>query len=294
MRNTIIAISLLAGASIASAQDFIRPISNPVWHGPAATELSVHPIFMYHALPKKLDTQLGKVPAGGDVEVYALQFEIPLAKRLSLIAVKDGYVDLNPDATLAKTEGMADLAAGLKYVLLQNEKTVVSARAVAELPIGDDKSFQGNGNGLIAPAVTCASLVDNWQLGGTFGAQVGLDSEQSDELYYAIHVSYALTEAIHPVIELNDFYTLDAGDGGNRFDDHVGGAVPAVANFEGGDLINLGAANADGNNFATLALGCRYVVDKKISVGAAYEFPLTDKEQGLMDYRVTADVTINL
>jgi hypothetical protein len=286
--------ALLAVAGFAGAQDLIRPLTNPVWHGPAGVETSVHPIFIYQKHPSRLDTDLGKVPAGGDFQVYALQFEIPLAEKLSLVAVKDGYIDFNPDETLSEEEGWADVAAGLKYVLKQDEQTVVSTRLVYELPIGDDEVWQGNGDGVLAPAVTGATRMDKLQLGGTIGLLVAMSSEDSSELYHAWHASYAVTENIHPLIELNHFYTFDAGNGGTRFDEHVEGGVPSVARFEGGDLVNFGASGADDDNQLTLGVGCRYKINDDIALGAAYEFPLTDEEQGLMDYRVTADVHIKL
>ena len=292
IKKTFTLSLLFAGLLSVGAQDFIRPITNPVWHGPVGIERSVHPIFMHQALSGTLNTELGQVPVGGDFQVYALQFEIPLSETLSLVAVKDGYVDFGPDATLASSDGFADLAAGLKLVLHQDDAKIVSTRLVVELPIGDDEVWQGNGDGLIAPAISAATRLDKVQVGGTVGLQVGLNSEESDQFYSAWHVSYALTERISPVIELNHFHTFNAGDGGARFTNHVEGGVPSVARFEGGDLVNFGASNADSGDQVTLGLGGRVSITDDVAFGAAYEMPLTDEEDGLMDYRVTADLHI--
>ena len=291
MKRIRIPLAALALASVALAQTPIRPLTNPVWHGPANVETSVHPIFMHQALPKTLDTDLGKVPVDGDFQLYALQFEVQLAPKLSLVAVKDGYVDFNPDDTLAEADGLADLAAGLKYVFHEGDGTVVSARLVYELPTGDDEVWQGNGDGVIAPAVTCMTMYDNKvQLGGTVGLQIGVSEEDSDQIYHAWHLSYALTEQLFPLVEINHFHTFDGGDSGTRFDKHVEGGVPSVVHFEGGDLVNLGAGNADDDDQITLGLGARWKIRDNIAIGAAYEFPLTDDEEGLMDSRITADV----
>ena len=82
---------------------------------------------------------------GGDVEVYALQFEIALNDRLSIVATKDGFVDMNPDNTLGGTDGFANLGAGLKYAFILDPAsgTCVSGTATFEVPIGDDEVFQG-------------------------------------------------------------------------------------------------------------------------------------------------------
>ena len=292
---TLVFAFVLASSLSAVAGEFIRPVSNPVWHGPAGTETSVHPIFMHQALPSQLNTELGNVPVDGDFQVYALQFEYAFSPSLSLVAVKDGYVDHNPDATLAETDGFADLAAGLKLVLHNEDDVVASTRLIYELPTGDDDVWQGNGDGLLAPSVTCALRRGKFQLGGTVGYQFALNSEESDTFYNAWHLSYALTETVHPLIELNHFHVVDAGDGGSRFTDHVDGGVPSVARFEGGDLVNFGASNADQNeDFVSLAVGGRVQVGEQAAIGAAYEFPLTNEEDSLMDYRVTVDLHIRL
>jgi hypothetical protein len=71
----------------------------------------------------------------------------------------------------------------------------------------------------------------------------------------------------------------------------VGGAVPAVVNFEGGDFFNLGAVNAGENrDFVSAAFGFRSRITDKIDVGAAYEIPLTDEESSLMSERITLDL----
>ncbi|MEO8614167.1 MAG: hypothetical protein ABI600_03420, partial [Luteolibacter sp.] len=73
-----------------------RPISNPTLFDLALPTTNVHPLFIYHGLPDNIDTTAGRLPLGGDVEVYALQLEYAINNRLSIVATKDGYVDMNP------------------------------------------------------------------------------------------------------------------------------------------------------------------------------------------------------
>lgn len=292
-------IAGLAAASVVAAlsaqAEFIRPITSPTLVDSPDTGTTVHPLFIHQAHPDKLNTDLGKVPAGGDFQVYAVQLEYAFNRDLSLIAVKDGYIDFNPDDTLSEEEGWADLAAGLKYVFHRTDDTVASAKLVVELPTGDDEVWQGNGDGAIDPAVAIVKKIGKLQLQGTVGYIQPIDDERSAALYDSWHASYALTDDLFPVVELNHMHVTDPGDGGKRFDPHVDGGVPSVARFEGGDLVNFGASNADDNpDFVSLALGLRYNTCKAATVGVAYEFPLTDKEDSLMDYRVTADIIIKL
>ena len=120
---TLLALSSLtfAGTTVAKLEDAAcshpfadarRPISNPTLFDLALPGTNVHPIFLHHRLPDSISPGL---TVGGDVQLYALQFEIALNERLSIVAVKDGYVEMNPDSTLSDESGFANLGAGLKY-----------------------------------------------------------------------------------------------------------------------------------------------------------------------------------
>lgn len=295
MKLPVVAAVLLASTLTAMAGDPIRPISNPVLVDSPEVGTLVHPIFMHMAHPKNLDTTLGKVPVDGDLQLYAVQLEYAFTEDLSLIAVKDGYIDFNPDETLTPDEGWADLSAGLKYVFLRQEGLIASAKTVVELPTGDDEVWQGNGKGAIDPAVAAVKQVGKWQFGGTVGGVIALDSDRSSLLYDSWHVSVEALPNLFPLIELNHMRVLDEGNGKARFDNQADGGVPAIARFEAGDLANFGAANAkDNEDFVSLALGARYRTCSAAMIGAAYEIPLTDEESSLMDYRITVDIVWTL
>lgn len=284
-------ISLFAAWAAVSHAQFIRPITSPVLVDSPDTATAVHPIFIFQSQPDKINTTAGKVPLGGDFQVYAVQAEYAFNQNLSLIAVKDGYIVYRPDDTLSDEEGFADLSAGLKYVFLRKEGLVASAKCVVELPTGNDDVWQGNGDGAIDPAVAVVKKSGKWQMQGTVGYIQPINDDRSASLYDSWHVSYEIAPGVFPLVELNHMRVTDSGNGGKRFDAHADGAVPAIARFEAGDLVNWGARNADDNpDFVSLAVGMRYQVCPNSSLGVAYEFPLTDDEDSIMDYRVTADL----
>jgi len=288
-------VVVVLACGVVHAGDMIRPISNPVLVDSPEVGTLVHPVFIYQAHPDHLKTTAGKVPAGGDFQVYAVQLEYAFNSDLSLIAVKDGYIDFNPDETLTATDGWADLSAGLKYVFLREEGLVASAKVVVELPTGDDKVWQGNGKGAVDPAVAFAKKSGLLQVNGTLGGVIALDDERSSLLYTSLHLSYEVVTNFFPLVELNYMRVLDEGDGGRRFKEQADGGVPSIARFEGGDLINFGASNAGDNpDFVSLALGARYRVCSAVDLGVAYELPLTDNEASLMDYRITVDLVWRL
>lgn len=270
-----------------------RPISNPTLFDLALPTTNVHPLFMYHSLPNHINTTLGKLPLGGDVELYALQFEIALSERLSIVATKDGYVDVNPDSTASSETGFANLGAGLKYAFILDpvSKTAVSGTATLELPTGNSDVFQGEGDGLINLSLSGFKLVDDWQFAAGGGVQIPFSDEQSTEMWVSGHVSYEISRYFIPLVEVNWFHVLDSGDGSGNYPAHVGGGVPAVIEFEGGDLFNLGAANSDeSRDFVSTAVGFRSRLTDSVDAGAAFEIPLTNDEDSLMKSRVTVDL----
>ncbi len=274
-----------------------RPISNPTLFDLALPRTGVHAIYMHHKLPSQLSLAGGgSIPVDGDVNAYAIQFEYALNDRLSIVATKDGYVDFNPDATLSKSGGFADLAAGLKYAFILDpvQQLAVSGSLTIELPTGDGEVFQGNGDGGANLSLAALKLSNDWQFAGALGVYLPFDSDaESTTAFASAHVGYNITDRLYGLVELNWYGVLSEGAGQSAFTNQVGGAVPAVVSFEGGDLFNLGAANgSDNGNIVTAAIGVRYQLCDNADLGLAYELPLTDENENLMDSRITLDVVL--
>ena len=131
---------MAAPAPVASSDGFAqarRPISNPTLFDLALPTSNVHPIFMYHSLPDQINTTLGPVAVGGHVELYALQAEFAVNERFSIVATKDGYVEMRPDGVvLSKEGGWANLGAGVKYAFILDpvSQTAVSGTMSFETP----------------------------------------------------------------------------------------------------------------------------------------------------------------
>jgi hypothetical protein len=285
---------------VASADGFAqarRPISNPTLFDLALPGTNVHPIFIYHGLPNKITTVGGdSADLGGDVEVYALQFEIALNDRLSIVATKDGYVDMNYDETLEDQSGFANLGAGLKYAFIRDDasRTALSGTMTFEIPTGNSDVFQGEGDGAVNLILNGLKLIDDWQFAGSIGAQIPFSDEQSTMGFLSAHASYEVCTWFIPLVEVNWFHVLDAGNGTGNYPSQVNGNVPAVIEFEGGDVFNLGAVNSTANrDFVTAAFGFRSRLTDAVNVGAAYEIPLTDEEDSVMEERVTIDLIWN-
>jgi hypothetical protein len=292
-----VATDIITPAPTASADGFAqarRPISNPTLFDLALPGTNLHPIFIYHGLPDQISTAGGGTAAlGGDVQVYALQFEIGINDRLSIVATKDGYVDMNFNNTLNDQSGFANLGAGLKYAFILDpvSRTALSGTMTFELPTGNSDVLQGEGDGSVNLILNGLKLIDDWQIAGSVGFQIPFSNEQSTNSFVSAHASYEICKWFTPLVEVNWFHVLDPGDGSGNFPDHLGGTLSDTVNFEGGDVFNLGAANASENrDLVTAAIGFRSRITNSVDVGAAYEIPLTNDEESLMDERVTVDL----
>lgn len=293
----------LSVPQMAAAEDFDRfqmPVSNPVYNGDARNVTMVRPILLTQSLPDKIKVNIGgtkmKVDLGGDVDGAALQFSYAFNERFSLVAVKDGYVDCEPDETLDDHSGWLDIAAGLQYSFIYNpaQDFIVSGRLVYESTSGESEVYQGNGSGNVAPAILFLKGWDQLQFSGTVGMVLPFDSdEENTMLYDSWNVSYAVTDWFRPLVELNHFHVLSAGDRDLAHADNDADVVAAIAAFNPCDIINLGGEyNDDNKDLVTMALGARFRITQWLDIGAAYEFPLTDNEETLLDERILIDAML--
>ena len=115
-----------------------------------------------------------------------------------------------------------------------------------------------------------------------------IEIESSSLIVFFTLFSEAL---IIPLVEVSAFQVLDNGNGGTRFTQQVGGAVPAVAPSEGADLLNLGAANDE--LYATVGIGVQSSLTDEMTLGIAYEVPISETGDNLTQSRLTVDLSYN-
>lgn len=292
-----------AGAATEGFDRFIMPVSNPVYLGDARNVTMVRPILLRQFLPEQIKVNVNgtktKVDLGGEVQGAALQFSYAFNERFSLVAVKDGYLNCEPDETLSDHSGYADIAAGLQYSVVHDpgRDFILTARLVYESTSGDDDIYQRNGDGNVAPALLFLKGWDKLQFSGTVGLVLPIDrDEENTMLYDSWHLSYTAADWFRPLVELNHFHVLSAGERDlNDFNDSgdPDDLVAAIATFNPCDVINLGGENNNDNrDMVTMALGARFRLTDWLDFGAVYEFPLTDSEETLLDKRILVDAMV--
>lgn len=256
--------------------NFIEPVTNPVYAMDPRSRTRLRTIFLNQTLPD--DSILG----GGDYQVYAAQLSFALSDRLAFIAQKDGYITLQADG-LKHRDGFGDMAAGLKYTMIRDTESrfLLSGGFMLETSSGSGDVFQGNGSGQWTFFMTMGKEFGECgecHLVSTIGWNLPIDdTQESEAFYYSVHFDRRMVGNFYLLWELNGFqYTAN------------GGRLPV--NVEGGDLINLGATDVDGNSFITTAFGAAWKINPNLELAAAWEFPIS-KAKDLMENR--ANVTLS-
>ncbi len=262
--------------------DFVSPMINFVFFEDPRDLTEIRPIFVHHNFPDRIGTG-GAVPAGGSLQLYALQFRARLTDRLSLIAVKDGFaVDQSGGALdTVIDDGWAAVTAGLKYNLVRDPEagTLVSTGFTYEIPIGSRRLLQDVADGEFHFFVSAGQrLLDgdaHWMT--NFGYRMPVDSSaQNSAVRWSNHLDLRLTEKLYVFTESSVWhYTDDAGTG-----------LPGIA---GQDLLNLTSFGVEGQTLVTHNVGIKVKPNANTEIGVAYEFPLSDFDD-IIDSRFTLDL----
>jgi len=251
--------------------DFISPMTNPVFFEDPRGLTEARFIYLNHQAPV--------ATGGGDVRLYALQLRAKLSENVSLIATKDGYID---SSNALINDGWADLSAGLKFNLLRDPQAgkLVSAGFTFELPTGEADPLQGNGDGELNLFVTAARRIGQRGHFITAGGwRIPMDGQdESQSTYWSNHFDLQLTQRFYMLTEFNWYHWTRSGGGG-------------INGVEGLDLFNLGSTGVAGNDIVTGAFGFKFKPGRHMEVGAAYEFPITDR-QDILENRFTFDMIL--
>ncbi len=253
--------------------DFISPMTNPVYFEDPRQLTEARAIFIDHKLPVLLGA-----PAG-DIRLFALQVRARLTDRLSLIAVKDGYVDSSSPLI---QNGWADIGAGLKYSLYRDACAgrLLSGGVRFETYSGRRRTLQGNGDGVFDVFMSGATRIGSQgHYMTSSGFILPVDSQAENQMFYwSNHLDRRIGNRLYAFTELNWFNYMKDGS-----------AFPAP--IEGGDLFNFGSPGVKGNNLVTNAVGFKFKPRRNIETGVAFEYPLTER-RGVLANRLTADMIV--
>ena len=240
---------------------FTTPLSNPVQSKDPRALTEVR--FLYMGDYSRPSTP---VIGGGTVQVYAMQLRLALTERLQLFADKDGLAMVSPKGARSRF-GMANLAAGAKYVLIRDEENqfLFSGAVQYEAPTGYSNIFEGRGDGLLGVyGIIGKQFLDNWHFVSTFGQNTAMNKSNSSYFMTTAHIDRRFGKFV-PFYEANWFYYNQSGN-------HLVGV-----GTEGGGWLNLGSSKVVGSNYVTNAVGFNYEFSQHVILGLAYEYQLTSR-----------------
>ena len=253
--------------------DFISPMTNPVFFEDPRQVTELRGIFLQHRVPA--------TALGGDIQLYALQLRARLNDKLSLIATKDGYiVSDNP----LIDDGWGDVDFGFKYSLLRDTRNrrLLSAGVVYDMPVGTPRSLQAKGDGAFHLFLTGGQeICDCGHWLSAFGWDIPVDGNANSEfIYWSNHFDYQVRKGWYALTEFNWYHWTDGGSN-----------ALGLTGVEGGDLFNLGSSGVEGNDIVTAAFGMKHKPNRLTEIGVAWEFPLTDRRD-VLENRLTVDLIL--
>lgn len=256
-------------------EHFYEPVGNPLYFETPFNNTSLRFLYLHHGFDD--DSQL----QGGTLNVAALQIRVALTERLGLIATKDGYSWLDAGA-LPEADGWNALAAGAKYAFYVDRETDTVATAGLRWMIdsGEAKVLQGGVHEL-SPFFSFAKGWDRFHLVGNLTYRIPTDNDDGNQvLQWSLHTDYEFfpetLKGFAPFLELHGLHYLSDGE---RTPLSVGGA----------DYTNLGSTDVSGSTVIWLGAGARWKFSPHASVGAAFEYPLTNRKADIFGHRVTVD-----
>lgn len=251
--------------------DAVSPVTNPIFFEDPHVNSEIRPIFAWH------DTLGDDLGTGGAAQLYAIQARWAVTDRLAIIATKDGYINLDPDVGIADTGGWADLAAGVKYAVIDDREAqfILTPGLTIELPTGNSRVFQGNGDGAWNPFISAGKGFGNLRILANIGGIIPNNGDRGTPA--ALLGSDRLHDLplLIPFVAWNAFTVLSEGEG-------------LGVNFEGFDLFNFGSTKASGYTQSVLGVGFRSRIIDHLDFGFAYEFPISQPE-GIFGDRFTVD-----
>ncbi len=261
---------------------YVPPMTNPVFNETPYITTEARAFYFHHVIPDSFVTD------GGTVDFGALQLRLAITERLAFIATKDGYGNFEFDETLSDTKGFSNIALGFKYAFYSDPETesIATAGLRYEIPVGNlDTSgidLMGNGSGWLNPFTTGARAFGKLGLQASLGGNFALEpSEDTSILHYSAHADYELFPGFYPLVEINGFTAIDNADR----------STGALGQLDGVDVLNFGSEDRD--TTVTVGGGFRYLANDHVQIGAAYEAPITDEDNTIIDWRVYFDVVLS-
>jgi len=273
---------------------FVMPMQMPYLFEDPFITTGISTFGIWHQFPQNSALE------GGNLWLLAIQARLAITDRLALIATKDGYTWQRPgNAALDDENGFYDITVGLKYALIdrREDNFIVSPSIRFDIPIGQRKVFQGNGDGVFIPTISGAWGTGNFHFIGDVGGRIPFDGDdETAQFYWNAHFSYTVLDWLVPFIEFGGLHYLSDGDG--SFEVKLkNGSVPLAAlngiygPFDAVDVGNIGGVDVNNQAVVVFTAGLRFPIGEHWMLGASYDVPMT-RVRYIWKQRATLNVNL--
>ena len=250
---------------------FISPISNPFFFEDPRSLTEARGIFIDNSLPNSI--------GNGDVQVWAGQLRGRVTDRVSIIAPRIGYLQVN-QAGGGAPNGFMSAPVGFKYNFVRDvERQLLISGGITYFIPSSMNSLPPVGNGDFHFFLTGGKQIydrGHW-LSGT-GFRIPSNSNWGTQLWYwSNQWDYELPNHIYPLVGLNWYHWMRSAN--------LNVPIPVT----GLDLLNLPTGGVAGQNVVTSVVGAKWKPSGNFEVGSGFEFPLTNHTDILRN-RLYADV----
>jgi hypothetical protein len=263
---------------------FVAPMSMPYLFEDPFITTGAYLWGLWHDFPES------SVFEGGDATIAALQLRVALTDRLAFVASQDGRTSLHPDLDLLDSEkGYMDLIAGLKFALIDrpDDRFILSTSLRYKLASGTGDILQGKGDGGWIPQFSVGWGAGPVNLIADAGMYYPIDGNAEVSFgFWNVHLGYPVTPKLVPFVEVNGIRYFDDGDGTTTVKTSLGylpistvQSALGLSPFEAVDYGNLGSDDVAQNDYITGAVGLRFAVAPRVSLGASYERPLSKRRE---------------
>ncbi|MBI2823980.1 MAG: hypothetical protein HYX69_04725 [Planctomycetia bacterium] len=253
---------------------FISPLSNPFFFEDPRALTEIRGIFFDNSLPNTID--------GGDVQFWGAQVRGRVTDRLSVIAPRLGYFQVNQGVGGAPS-GFLSAPVGVKGTLLRDvdNQFLLSGGITYFIP-GSISALPTFGDGDFHFFLTGGKQIfgrGHW-LSGT-GFRIPVNSNWGTQMWYwSNQWDYELPGHLYPLFGVNWFHWMRSSTGPLNT-----GGITAL------DILNLPSQGVAGSNVVSAVVGGRWKPNGHVEIGSGFEFPLTDNRDILRN-RVYADLIL--
>jgi hypothetical protein len=239
--------------------DFISPLSNPFFFEDPRSLTEVRGIFIDNALPNQL--------SGGDFQLYAAQIRGRVTDRISIIAPRLGFFNVN-QAGGDTPDGFLTAPVGFKYNFIRDaERQLLVSGGLTYFIKGSAGAFSNFGDGDYHLYLTAGKQIfdrGHW-LSGT-GFRLPGDTNWGTQLWYwSNQWDYEIVEGIYPLVGVNWFHWMRSA------------GIDSGSDVAGLDVVNLPVSGVAGDNVVTGLVGVKWKPSAHCEVGSGFEFAFTDR-----------------